>query len=179
MVGPFDNYEASSPVLRMLASRSMWIPKRRSLIWIYIVEMTAVVLITVWLVPTEPLVSTNRTLLIVLAVIGVVAVLDFVALKALWRSIGKRLRGTGTVFIAWCEPEQDHYYSAYWDAAPDHRPALLEQAPDTDSIEVALRWGRERTPRVLIRPESDPGEYYWAGIGEPQGSDADLKHLAL
>jgi hypothetical protein len=42
-----------------------------------------------------------------------------------------------------------------------------------------VEWGRERTPRVLVRPEHDPGEYYWAGTGEPEGADAALKRLLL
>jgi hypothetical protein len=49
--------------------------------------------------------------------------------------------------------------------------------PRTRSLEEAIEWGRQRTSRVLIRPESDPGEYYWAGVGEPKGSDADLNQL--
>ncbi len=85
-------------------------------------------------------------------------------------------RGTGTVFLAWHEGEL--CYWGYWDSFPIGNQSL-EEAPNTKSIEVAVSWGRERTPRVLIRPESDPGEYYWAGLGEPQGSDAELKRLAF
>jgi len=86
-----------------------------------------------------------------------------------------RFRGTGTAFIAW-EPE-DHDYLGYWDSLPHAPASALEQMPRTRSLEGAIEWGRQRTPRVLIRPESDPGEYYWAGVGEPNGSDAELKRL--
>jgi hypothetical protein len=86
-----------------------------------------------------------------------------------------RFRGTGTTFIAW-EPD-DRDYFGYWDSLP-HAPASpLEEMPRTRSLEEAIEWGRERTPRVLIRPESDPGEYYWAGVGEPQGADTGLRRL--
>lgn len=44
---------------------------------------------------------------------------------------------------------------------------------------AAVEWGRQRTRRVLIRPEADFGVHYFAGVGEPQGGDADLKRLAL
>jgi hypothetical protein len=86
-----------------------------------------------------------------------------------------RFRGTGTVFIAW-EPE-DRDYFGYWDSLPQAPASALEQMPRTRSLEEAIEWGRQRTSRVLIRPESDPGEYYWAGVGEPKGSDADLNQL--
>jgi hypothetical protein len=54
----------------------------------------------------------------------------------------------------------------------------IEPMPPVRSLSEAVEWGRSRTPRVLIRPETDSGEYYWAGVGEPQGGDADLKRLA-
>jgi hypothetical protein len=88
----------------------------------------------------------------------------------------ERFRGSGTVFIAWLEG--DLYYSGYWDSFPEEDPpTALEQMPETPSIVEAVAWGRGRTPRVLIRPESDPEEYYWAGLGQPRGDDANLKRL--
>ena len=87
----------------------------------------------------------------------------------------ERFRGTGTAFIAW-DPD-DHYYIGYWDSLPDATPSALEQMPRTRSLEEAIEWGRQRTPLVLIRPESDPGDYYWAGVGEPKGSYTDLRRL--
>jgi hypothetical protein len=61
---------------------------------------------------------------------------------------------------------------------PDLIPSIpLEEAPNTRSLDEAVAWGRQRTARVLIRPESDPGEYYWAGAGEPTCGDASSKRL--
>jgi hypothetical protein len=81
-----------------------------------------------------------------------------------YHSHPERFLGTGTVFLAWHESD---LYSGYWDSFPDgNRP--LEEAPRSTSYDQAVSWGRERTPRVLIRPESDPSEYYWAGLGEPK-----------
>ena len=88
-----------------------------------------------------------------------------------------RFRGTGTAFIAW-EPD-DRDYFGYWDSLPHAPASALEEMPRTRSLEEAIEWGRKRTPRVLIRPESDPGEYYWAGAGEPQGADTDLRRLVV
>ena len=93
-----------------------------------------------------------------------------------YHSHPERFRRTGTVFIAW--HETDLCYSGYWDSFPDGDQPL-EEAPRSTSLDEAVSWGRERTPRVLIRPESDPGEYYWAGLGEPLGDDAELKRLTL
>lgn len=93
-----------------------------------------------------------------------------------YHSHPERFRRTGTVFIAW--HEDDLCYSGYWDSFPDGDQPL-EDAPRSTSLDEAVSWGRERTPRVLIRPESDPGEYYWAGLGEPLGDDAELKRLTL
>ena len=96
--------------------------------------------------------------------------------------------GTGTVFIAWDRSERwdlaggeldGSMYLGYWDSLPDTAPAALEEMPRTESIDAAVEWGRKRTSRVLIRPESDPDVYYWAGIGEPHGVDADLPLLVL
>ena len=96
--------------------------------------------------------------------------------------------GTGTVFIAWDRLERwdqaggdlvGSVYRGYWDSLPDTAPAALEEMPRTESIDEAVEWGRKRTSRVLIRPESDPDVYYWAGVREPSGVDADLTRLVL
>jgi hypothetical protein len=88
----------------------------------------------------------------------------------------ERYLGTGTVFIAWDPDAEDAHYWGYWDSLPEGEPSRpLEAAPRTTSLAEAVAWGRQRAPRVLIRPEHDPGENYWAGAGEPTGSDADLK----
>jgi hypothetical protein len=93
-----------------------------------------------------------------------------------YHSQPERFLGTGTVFIYWDETE--FCYFGYWDSFPDGNQPL-EEAPRCTSLDEAVRWGRERTPRVLIRPESDPGEYYWAGLGEPLAGDAELKRVTV
>jgi hypothetical protein len=102
----------------------------------------------------------------------------------LWVSIQyqpqpERWLGTGTVFLAWnADGAQDPHYFGYWDSMPDLIPSIpIEEAPNTRSLSEAVAWGRQRTPRVLIRPESDPDEYYWAGTGEPVAADASFKRL--
>ena len=72
-------------------------------------------------------------------------------------------RGKGVVFLAWDWDRGS--YSGYWDLEPDGPPRMLEQAPRTSSLDEVVKWGRERAPTILIRPESDPTKYYWAGVG--------------
>jgi hypothetical protein len=89
-----------------------------------------------------------------------------------------RFRGTGTVFAAWTP--DDGTYDVYWDSFPEEQPSFpIEAGPRTGSIDDVVAWGRERAPRVLVRPEHDPCEYLWAGADEPTGTDAELKRLAL
>jgi hypothetical protein len=76
---------------------------------------------------------------------------------------GTTKRGQGTVFLAWA----DDRYIGYWDALPDAPPQPLEQMPEYERATDAIAWGAARTPRVLIRPSSDPGHYHWAGRGKP------------
>ena len=91
----------------------------------------------------------------------------------------ERFRGSGTVFVAW-DMSGEVGYHAYWDSFPEEQPSFpIEQGPPTRSLTDIVEWGRERTPRVLVRPEQDPGEYYWAGTGEPESGDAALKRLLL
>jgi hypothetical protein len=89
----------------------------------------------------------------------------------------ERFRGTGTAFIAW-EPDEAAYVG-YWDRLPDGPPAPLKPMPRTDSLEVAVEWGRERAARVLLRPASHPDEYFWAGRGDPRYDDAVLPRLVV
>jgi len=103
--------------------------------------------------------------------------LSFVVVTITRNSPLERFRSTGTVFIAWHPGEET--YEGYWDSMPEGGPVLLEQMAETRSLNEAVEWGRQRTGRVLIRPQSDPGEYYWAGVGDPQDGDAGLKRLAL
>jgi hypothetical protein len=84
--------------------------------------------------------------------------------------------GSGAVYIYW--DAEDGLYRGYWDSSPDGSPGLsLEDLPPTRSQLEAVEWGRRRAPRVLIRPEADPGNYHWAGLGEPLGNDAGLTRL--
>ena len=90
----------------------------------------------------------------------------------------EQFRGTGTVWIAW-DPVDEHYFG-YWDSSPDGKPGIpLEEMPREHSMVAAVEWGRQRTPRVLVRPEADFRMHYWAGAEDPQGGDAGLKRLAL
>jgi hypothetical protein len=69
----------------------------------------------------------------------------------------------GTVYIAW----DDGRHWGYWDLQPDGPPTNLEQMPEFASASEALLWGRARADRIVIRPKSDPGRQYWAGLGPP------------
>jgi hypothetical protein len=71
--------------------------------------------------------------------------------------------GHGTVFIA----GDDGRYGGYWDLEPDGPPTMLEQMPEFITASDAVRWGRARADRVLIRPRSDPARYHWAGAIDP------------
>jgi len=82
----------------------------------------------------------------------------------------ERFRGRGVVFLAW----DDEGYWGYWDLEPDGPPTALEEYPPSASAAEVVSWGRERAPRVLIRPESDPSRYYWAGAGQPSGKYTTL-----
>ena|SRR5438132_8715330 len=95
-----------------------------------------------------------------------------------WHANPEQFRGTGTVWIAW-DPVEERYFG-YWDSSPDGKPGIpLEEMPRERSVLAAVEWGRQRTPRVLVRPEADFDVHYWAGVGEPQGTDADLKRLSV
>jgi hypothetical protein len=73
----------------------------------------------------------------------------------------EQFRGKGVVFLAFDDGE----YSGYWELEPDGPPTALEECPRSISPVDAISWGRQRTPRLLIRPESDPGRYYLLGRG--------------
>ena len=82
----------------------------------------------------------------------------------------ERYNGKGVVYLAFDDGE----YSGYWDLAPDGPPTPLEECPRSTSAREVVSWGRQRTPRVLIRPEADPGQYYWAGDEPASGGYAEL-----
>lgn len=86
------------------------------------------------------------------------------------KALRESSRGKGTVWLAF----DDDWYWGYWDLEPDGPPTLLERYPSSPHVSDALAWGRARTPVVLIRPEHDPGQYYWAGTGPRPALHADL-----
>ena len=78
----------------------------------------------------------------------------------------QRFCGTGIVYLSF--NDEDGKYGGYWDLGPNG-PAALEECPRTASVVEVVRWGRERAPVVMIRPEDDQGQYYWAGADPPTG----------
>jgi hypothetical protein len=82
----------------------------------------------------------------------------------------ERYSGKGVVYLSFDEGQ----YSGYWDLEPDGPPTPLEECPRSTSAREVVSWGRQRTPRVLIRPEADPGQYYWAGAETPTAPYAEL-----
>jgi hypothetical protein len=82
----------------------------------------------------------------------------------------ERYIGKGVVYLAFDDGE----YSGYWDLAPDGPPTPLEECPRSTSAREVVSWGRQRTRRVLIRPEADPDQYYWAGDEPASGGYAEL-----
>lgn len=75
----------------------------------------------------------------------------------------------GTVFAAWggfrlIRPgAPPPTYTGYWDQYPDGDDAFLEQGPDTPDLSEVLLWARARSDRIIVRPEFDPLNEYWAG----------------
>jgi hypothetical protein len=75
----------------------------------------------------------------------------------------------GTVFAAWggfrlSRPgAPPPTYTGYWDQYPDPDYAFLEQGPDTADLSEVLHWARARSDRIIVRPEFDPLNEYWAG----------------
>jgi hypothetical protein len=81
----------------------------------------------------------------------------------------------GTVYLAW--DSELNFYWGYWDQSPDGPPRNLEQCPPSPSLRTVVEWGRARARRVIIRPEWHPEEYYWVGVGDPEGEFAELPRL--
>lgn len=76
----------------------------------------------------------------------------------------------GTVYLAYqMHPEQlrTATWSGYWERSPDGPPANLERSPSFASVRDAIRWGRDRSDRVLIRLDEASG-YWWAGTSPPR-----------
>jgi hypothetical protein len=83
----------------------------------------------------------------------------------------RQFRGQGIVYLSF--NDDDGRYGGYWDLGGD-QPTPLEECPQAVSAAEAVRWGRERAPVVMIRPEEDQGRYYWAGAEPPTGKYAEL-----
>jgi hypothetical protein len=84
----------------------------------------------------------------------------------------ERFRGQGVVYLAF-DDDRGTYWG-YWELEPDGPPTPLEECPQSESADEVVSWGRDRTSRVLIRPEDDPGQYYWGGTEPPTGPYASL-----
>jgi len=68
----------------------------------------------------------------------------------------------GVVCIAWSELDgAEGYYLGYWDGGSDLM--VIEEMPNTPSIDVALEWARSRADRIQVRPSWDPAHSYSAG----------------
>ena len=79
-----------------------------------------------------------------------------------FRSVHAPAGASGVAFIAWSDNDDEPgFYWGYWDGAPEG--GLLEQMPETASVDVALEWERARSDRVKIRSSWHPARYYSAG----------------
>ena len=72
----------------------------------------------------------------------------------------------GIVYIAEREfvDVEPHLYYGHWESTAAAGPGVLEQGPGWDDIEEAIRWGRERAPKVFVRIG---GKAYSAGEEDP------------
>jgi hypothetical protein len=83
----------------------------------------------------------------------------------------------GRVYIAWIDDPPPPWATDGWTPQPGYyglsmqgspaNPDIYEVGDDTPDIAVALAWARDRSEWIVIRPEWDPGRYYWAGTGVP------------
>ncbi|MBT8226658.1 MAG: cytidine deaminase, partial [Dactylosporangium sp.] len=75
--------------------------------------------------------------------------------------------GRGTVFVHPDILGGNQVWTAYWErssGAPGEQTGILEEAPTWTDVATAVRWGRARTPRVVVVDGS--GSTAWAGAGE-------------
>lgn len=85
----------------------------------------------------------------------------------------------GRVWIAWLsDDEDDPAQGSYW-CSWQGDDSILETGPDVPDLAEALEWGRMRAAEVLVRPQWDAGQYYWAGAGPVPGSDWIAGRLTL
>jgi cytidine deaminase len=76
------------------------------------------------------------------------------------------LAGTGAVFVHPDILGGTQVWTAYWErsaGAAGEPSGILEEAPTWPSVATAVRWGRARTPRVVVVEAS--GATAWAGAG--------------
>jgi hypothetical protein len=88
------------------------------------------------------------------------------------KALRESSRGKGVVWLAW--DDDWHWYWGYWELSPDGPPTVLEHCPSSPDATEVVEWGHARTPVVVIRPESDPGRHYWAGLGPRPDRCKDL-----
>src|SRR6266511_1001451 len=76
--------------------------------------------------------------------------------------------GRGTVFVHADMVGSDRVWTGYWERSTgegDEPAGILEEAPTWPDAADAVRWGRARTPRVVVvEPDGSLG---WAGEGAP------------
>jgi len=97
-------------------------------------------------------------------VTGPAAVPDVPAALAKWR-------GRGTVFVHPDLSGGEQVWTGYWERSggspqeSDEPKGVLEEGPIFPSVEQAVRWGRVRSPRIVVVDAE--GALAWAGEGEP------------
>jgi hypothetical protein len=94
-------------------------------------------------------------------------------LAAVARDLPSGIGRAGTVWIAWFEPSkrarelglpnQRGRYVTSWQPSDEGDHDLYETGPDFTSLTAALDWARQRSDRVVVRPEWDSGTHYSAG----------------
>jgi hypothetical protein len=61
----------------------------------------------------------------------------------------------------WVRAAEETDYSTYWEI-PGPKPGI--EGPDTDDVEEAIAWGRERASVVFVR--LGPGDEHWYSAGD-------------
>ena len=80
-------------------------------------------------------------------------------------------RGRGTVFVHPDLSGGEQVWTGYWERSggspqeSDAEQGILEEGPIFPSVDTAVRWGRVRTPRIVV--VAADGALSWAGEGDP------------
>jgi len=100
-------------------------------------------------------------------------------LAGIARDLPSGIGRAGIVWIAWLEPtgrERAHglahglsRYATSWQPSDESDHDLYESGPDLASLAAALDWARQRSDRVVVRPEWDPGTHYSGGSVQLDG----------